>query len=90
MVHRALSSLCPNLKPAMKRGSLLYSQAGVSDHTGTAVAVVDSVGAGDAFTVAMTLSLLAGRDLNEISRRANEPTGYVGSQAGGTPSPPPQ
>jgi fructokinase len=66
-------------------GSLLYSQAGFSDHPGAPVKVVDSVGAGDAFTAAVTLGLLAGWDLDTINRRANELAGYVCSQAGGTP-----
>jgi fructokinase len=67
------------------RGSLLYSRAGFSDHPGAPVKVVDSVGAGDAFTAAVTLGLLAGWDLDTINRRANELAGYVCSQAGGTP-----
>ncbi|MGA2656790.1 MAG: PfkB family carbohydrate kinase [Verrucomicrobiota bacterium] len=64
------------------RGSLLYSQARFSDYPGTPVKVVDCVGAGDAFTAAMTLGLLAGWDLDEINRRANELAAYVCSQDG--------
>jgi len=67
------------------RGSLLYSQDRFSDHPGTPVKVADSVGAGDAFTAAMTLGLLAAWDLEEINWRANELAAYVCSQAGGTP-----
>ncbi|MBI5684483.1 MAG: carbohydrate kinase [Verrucomicrobia bacterium] len=56
-----------------------------SEHAGLSVKVVDSVGAGDAFTAAMALGLLAGRPLDEINRHANEVAAYVCSQPGATP-----
>lgn len=66
-------------------GSLLYAHGQWADHPGAPAQVVDTVGAGDSFTAAMTLGLLAGWDLELIARRANELAAYVCSQAGATP-----
>lgn len=66
-------------------GSLLLAGGAWSEHAGLTVKVVDSVGAGDAFTAAMALGLLAGRPLDEINRHANEVAAYVCSQPGATP-----
>ena len=70
-------------------GSLLLASGAWSEHPGLAVKVADSVGAGDAFTAAMTLGLLAGRPLDDINRHANEVAAYVCSQPGATPALPP-
>lgn len=67
-------------------GSLLFAGGCWAEHPGVPVRVVDSVGAGDAFTAAMTLGVLAGWRLDEINRHANEVAAYVCSRAGGTPS----
>jgi fructokinase len=67
------------------RGSLLFSEGRWSDHPGTPTKIVDTVGAGDSFTAAMTLGLLAGWSLDEVNRRASEVAAYVCSQPGGTP-----
>lgn len=67
------------------QGSLLLSQGRVSDHPGIPVSVVDTVGAGDAFTAAMTVGMLAEWDLDDINQRANEVAVYVASCAGATP-----
>jgi fructokinase len=67
------------------RGSLLFAEGRWSDHAGVPTKVVDTVGAGDAFTAAMTLGLLAGWDLDYINERANEVAAYVASCAGATP-----
>ena len=61
-----------------------------SDHPGLAVKVADTIGAGDAFTAALTLGLLAGRPLDDINRHANEVAAYVCSQPGATPPMPGQ
>ena len=66
-------------------GSLLLSRGAFSDHPGLKTPVVDTVGAGDAFTAAMTVGLLAGRTLKEINERANELAAYVCSQPGAMP-----
>ena len=51
---------------------------------------MDTVGAGDAFTAAMTLGLLAGRDLDRLNAHANQVAAYVCSHAGATPPLPAQ
>ncbi|MEW6306837.1 MAG: carbohydrate kinase [Verrucomicrobiota bacterium] len=71
------------------RGSLLHSGDEWSEIFGEATRVVDAVGAGDSFTAALTLGLLAGRPLDEVNRRASEVAAYVCSQPGATPALPP-
>jgi fructokinase len=66
-------------------GSLLYAEGRVSEHGGTPVRVVDSIGAGDAFTAALALGQLAGWDLDTINARANAVASFVCSQSGATP-----
>ena len=48
--------------------------------------VVDTVGAGDAFTAALAMGLLRGCDLADIQRVATEVAGYVCSCPGATPA----
>ncbi|WP_337174262.1 carbohydrate kinase [Paludisphaera sp.] len=67
-------------------GSLLYRDGEWSDHPGTPVEVVDSVGAGDSFTAAMAIGLLDGLPLDEINRRANAVAAFVCTRSGGTPA----
>lgn len=67
------------------QGSLLYAGGQWSEHPGLSTKVADTVGAGDAFTAAMVLGLLAGWDLDMINRRANEVASWVASCAGGMP-----
>ncbi|QEL18019.1 carbohydrate kinase family protein [Limnoglobus roseus] len=67
------------------RGSLLHRDGKWSDHPGVPVKVQDTIGAGDSFTAAMTLGLLAGWELDTINQRANEIAAHVASRAGGTP-----
>jgi fructokinase len=66
-------------------GSLLLADGLWSDHPGCPTEVVDTVGAGDAFTAALVVGRLAGRPLDAINRRANEVAAYVCSRPGGTP-----
>ncbi|MBI1842677.1 MAG: carbohydrate kinase [Verrucomicrobia bacterium] len=66
-------------------GSLLFSEGRWSDHPGASVAVVDTVGAGDSFTAAMTLGLLSGWDLDRINEHANQVAAHVCSRAGAMP-----
>ncbi len=68
-----------------ERGSLLYAEGRWSEHPGVPAKVVDTVGAGDAFTAAMILGLLANWNLDEVNRRANEVAAHVASRAGATP-----
>ena len=67
------------------RGSLLFSEGRWSDHPGTGTNVVDTIGAGDSFTAAMTIGLLAGWDLDRINENANLIASFVCSRAGATP-----
>jgi len=72
------------------RGSLLITADGAtSDLPGTPVSVVDTVGAGDAFTAAVTLGLLADWPLQKLHAHADAVAAYVCTQAGGTPPIPP-
>jgi fructokinase len=66
-------------------GSLLFAGGCWSEHPGVATAVVDTVGAGDSFTAAMMLGLLAGWNLDRINDHANRIAAFVCSHAGATP-----
>ena len=67
------------------RGSVLYSEGRWSEHPGLPANVVDTMGAGDSFTAALTLGLLAGWDLDRINETANAVAAFVCSQPGATP-----
>ena len=68
------------------KGSILYRRNGeYAVHPGYPVAVVDTVGAGDAFTATMVLGLLRGMPLDAIGEWANRVAGHVCSQAGASP-----
>ena len=69
-------------------GSLLMAADGVwADHPGVdPVALVDAIGAGDAFTAALVVGLLAGRPLEAINAHANDVAAFVCSQPGATPA----
>jgi fructokinase len=67
-------------------GSLLLADGLWSDLPGRPVEVVDTVGAGDAFTAALVVGLLAGRTLDDINHHANEIAAFVCSRPGGTPA----
>lgn len=64
-------------------GSLMLSENG--DLPGKPTNVVDTVGAGDAFTATMIVGLLANRTLKDLHSWAAEVAAYVCSQAGATP-----
>jgi len=70
------------------RGSVLYGPDGHSEHGGYEVEVVDTVGAGDAFTAALAMGLLRGHGLDAINERANRLAAYVCTQKGATPEMP--
>ncbi len=70
-------------------GAIILQGDDVSDMAGVPVDVVDTVGAGDAFTAAMTLGLLAGRSSEHINQSAIAAASYVCSQSGATPKFPP-
>lgn len=66
-------------------GSLLVDESSHYDHPGYRVSVIDTVGAGDAFTAAMIIKYLGSRPLEEISDSANRLGAWVCSNAGPTP-----
>jgi fructokinase len=66
-------------------GSVLYDRDRFSIHPGYTVNVLDTVGAGDAFTAAMAIGILKGHELDRINERANQIASYVCTQSGGTP-----
>jgi fructokinase len=70
------------------QGSLLFTLGAHSIQPGLAVEVADTVGAGDAFTAALAMGLLAGLDLDVIAENANRVATYVCSQNGATPAMP--
>lgn len=67
-------------------GSLLLRESGEqSDLGGQPVTVVDTVGAGDAFTAALALGVLRSLPLDDINRWASDVAAFVCTQAGATP-----
>jgi fructokinase len=72
------------------KGSLLLRENEIDEHPGFAVHVVDSVGAGDAFTAALAHHLLRRSSLRVANEAANRMGAWVASQAGATPAPEPE
>jgi len=66
-------------------GSLLVTGEAWHDHPGIAVKVADTIGAGDAFTAAMTHYMLRGADLATLNEAGNRWGGWVASQSGAMP-----
>jgi fructokinase len=66
-------------------GSLLVSGSECVSHPGFEVKVVDSVGAGDAFTACLAHHFVRGRTLSEISNYANRFASWIATQVGATP-----
>jgi len=52
---------------------------------GVAVTVVDTVGAGDAFSATLVVGLLRGEELDAVHARAARVAAYVCTQPGATP-----
>lgn len=71
-------------------GSALWADGARVEHPGVPATVRDTIGAGDSFTAALTLGLLAGRPLDRILDHANRVAAYVCSQSGATPPLPPE
>ena len=70
-------------------GSLLVTRQVVARHPGVEAKVVDTVGAGDAFTAALAVHTLLGASLTEQSEAANRWGAWVASQSGAMPELPP-
>jgi fructokinase len=67
------------------QGSLLVTRTEWHEHPGIPVRVADTIGAGDAFTAALTHYLLRGADLATLNEAGNRWGGWVASQAGAMP-----
>ena len=69
-----------------KEGSRLFGPEGDSSFPSPFVEVIDTVGAGDAFTAAMVVGLLKNLPLETIHKNAASLAGYVCTQKGATPT----
>ena len=67
-------------------GSLLVTRDAWHEHPGVSIKVADTIGAGDAFTAAMTHYLLRGADLETLNEAGNRWGGWVASQSGAMPA----
>lgn len=77
-----VAMVCITLGP---RGSLLVTREDHHRHPGVAVKVKDTVGAGDAFTAALTHYYLEGAPLAVLNEAGNRWGAWVASQQGGMP-----
>ena len=66
-------------------GSLLVARGQWHEHPGYPIKVADTIGAGDAFTAAMTHYLLRGAGLATLNEAGNRWGGWVASQSGAMP-----
>jgi fructokinase len=71
-----------------ERGSVLFRREGVSSHKGIPVSMVDSVGAGDAFSAALAVGLLSEFPFERINECANRAAAFVCTQPGAMPEMP--
>ncbi len=68
------------------RGSLLVTRDEWDEHPGFPVKVADRIGAGDAFTAAITHYMLRGADLATLNEAGNRWGGWMASQSGAMPA----
>ena len=66
-------------------GSLLVTRENSHEHPGIPTTVIDTVGAGDAFTAALTHNLLLGVDLATLNEAGNRWGSWIASQSGSMP-----
>ncbi|HEY1468020.1 MAG TPA: carbohydrate kinase [Candidatus Acidoferrum sp.] len=69
-----------------EHGSILFSSSGIHVHPGHRVKVVDTVGAGDAFTAGLVHHYLRGSSLEMINEASNRMGAWLASQSGATPT----
>jgi len=67
------------------KGSLLVGHSEWHEHPGVPTTVADTIGAGDAFTAAMTHYLLRGAPLETLNEAGNRWGSYIASQSGAMP-----
>lgn len=70
-----------------EEGSIIYNQEGrcLSELATPNIKIVDTVGAGDAFTAAYTACILKGQTINDAHKKAVEIAAFVCSNAGAIP-----
>ena len=68
-----------------EHGSVLFSPSGTHSHPGYQAKVIDTVGAGDAFTAGLVHHYLRGSSLTKMNEAANHMGAWVASQSGATP-----
>jgi fructokinase len=68
-----------------ENGCLVQTADDEADISGERVAVIDTVGAGDAFTAGLLCATLEGRPVREAARFANRLAARVAASRGGTP-----
>ena len=66
-------------------GSLLVTREAHDYHRGVPIKVADTIGAGDAFTAALTSYYLQGAPLRVLNEAGNRWGSWVASQSGGMP-----
>lgn len=69
-----------------RNGSLLVARDEWHEHPGIPAKVADTIGAGDAFTAAMTHYLLRGADLPTLNEAGNRWGSWIASQSGAMPT----
>jgi fructokinase len=67
-------------------GSLLVRRDEWHEHPGIPITIADAIGAGDAFTAAMTHYLLRGAELETLNEAGNRWGAWVASQSGAMPA----
>ena len=70
-------------------GSTLATAGETDHHGGVATTLVDTVGAGDAFTAALAIGMLRDEPLARLNAAANRLAAYVCARPGATPAIPP-
>ena len=68
-----------------EKGCRVVSEGGICQAVGKRQQVVNTVGAGDAFTAAFVVHLLAGTPMQICAEQANAVGGFVTTQDGGMP-----
>ena len=68
-----------------EHGSLIVKRGEWHDHSGIAIRAADTIGAGDAFTAALTHYMLRGANLATLNEAGNRWGAWVASQAGAMP-----
>ena len=69
-----------------EKGSAILRGDEWSEQPAVPTTVVDTIGAGDSFTAALTLGLLAGWPLDVVNQRASAVAAFVCSRRGGMPT----